>query len=79
MGSSLESLLQATQALRRKNPLTQSFMVQLDLDIENAGVSGLQQIAYPPRNPSEAVSNHLQRPLQDRRKIPESGFPCFSS
>jgi hypothetical protein len=60
MDSSLQFLLQAMQALRRKNPLTQSFLVQLDLDIERAGVLGLQQKAYPPPNPSGPVSNHLQ-------------------
>ena len=26
------------QALRRKNPLTESFLVQLDLDLEGAGI-----------------------------------------
>ncbi|KAF2472004.1 uncharacterized protein BDR25DRAFT_342046 [Lindgomyces ingoldianus] len=43
MNSSLQFLLQAMQALRRKNPLTESFLVQLDLDLESAGVLGLQQ------------------------------------
>ncbi|KAF2632338.1 hypothetical protein BU25DRAFT_406891 [Macroventuria anomochaeta] len=38
MGSSLQFLLQAMQALRRKNPLTESFLVQLDLDLEGAGI-----------------------------------------
>mgnify|MGYP004509551007 CR=1 FL=1 len=39
MHSSLQFLLQAMQALRRKNPLTESFLVQLDLDLEGAGIS----------------------------------------
>ena len=39
MNSSLQFLLQAMQALRRKNPLTESFLVQLDLDLEGAGIS----------------------------------------
>jgi len=38
MKSSLQFLLQAMQALRRKNPLTESFLVQLDLDLEGAGI-----------------------------------------
>ena len=38
MNSSLQFLLQAMQALRRKNPLTESFLVQLDLDLESAGI-----------------------------------------
>jgi hypothetical protein len=39
MNSSLQFLLQAMQALRRKNPLTESFLVQLDLDLEGAGIA----------------------------------------
>lgn len=35
--SSLEFLLQAMQALKRKNPLTESFLVQLEVDLESAG------------------------------------------
>ncbi|KAJ4367391.1 hypothetical protein N0V83_006973 [Neocucurbitaria cava] len=46
MNSSLQFLLQAMQALRRKNPLTESFLVQLDLDLESAGIIGLQQKPY---------------------------------
>ena len=40
--SSLQFLLSAMQALRRKNPLTESFIAQLDVDIESAGVEGLR-------------------------------------
>ncbi|KAH3918240.1 hypothetical protein HBI56_143370 [Parastagonospora nodorum] len=48
MGASLQFLLQAMQALRRKNPLTESFLVQLQLDLESAGIQGLPQKPYPP-------------------------------
>ncbi|KAF2266835.1 hypothetical protein CC78DRAFT_458439 [Lojkania enalia] len=59
MNSSLQFLLQAMQALRRKNPLTESFLVQLDLDLESAGILGLQQKPYlPPK--SNAVSSLSQ-------------------
>jgi hypothetical protein len=56
MNSSLQFLLQAMQALRRKNPLTESFLVQLDLDLESAGILGLQQKPYfsPNRNVSKS-------------------------
>jgi hypothetical protein len=54
MNSSLQFLLQAMQALRRKNPLTESFLVQLDLDLESAGIPGLQQKPYAP--PTSNVS-----------------------
>lgn len=46
------------QALRRKNPLTESFMVQLDLDLESAGIEGLQQKSYFP--PSAKVSRSME-------------------
>ena len=36
---SLEFLLAAMQALQRKNPLTESFLVQLKMDIEGSGLS----------------------------------------
>ena len=36
--ASLEFLLTAMQALQRKNPLTESFLVQLNLDIEGSGL-----------------------------------------
>lgn len=60
MNSSLQFLLQAMQALRRKNPLTESFLVQLDLDLESAGVLGLQQKPYfnpSPKGPAEIPVN----------------------
>ncbi|ROV91821.1 hypothetical protein VSDG_06465 [Cytospora chrysosperma] len=41
MRCSLQFLLQAMQALRRKSPLAQSFLNQLNADIESAAVSGL--------------------------------------
>src|SRR5215469_3475958 len=38
MLSSLKFLLDAMQALKRKNPLTESFLVQLDVDLEGTGI-----------------------------------------
>jgi cell division protein FtsX len=66
MNSSLQFLLQAMQALRRKNPLTESFLVQLDLDLEAAGVQGLEQRRTVPSNMSpvqevEQGGNNAQR------------------
>ena len=55
ISSSLQFLLQAMQALKRKNPLTESFLAQLDLDLQSAGLPPSQ-----PRNecyqPGAAVS-----------------------
>ena len=55
MNSSLQFLLQAMQALRRKNPLTESFLVQLDLDLESAGIMGLHQKPYLPPDPKVSI------------------------
>jgi hypothetical protein len=59
MNSSLQFLLQAMQALRRKNPLTESFLVQLDLDLESAGIPGIQSKPYQPPQFDGAVSSHV--------------------
>ena len=37
--SSLHFLLSAMQALQSKNPLTESFLVQLDVDLEGSGLA----------------------------------------
>ena len=54
--ASLEFLLTAMSALRRKNPLTESFMVQLNLDIEG---SGLDIMLHNPDFTSLAKSYHV--------------------
>ena len=54
--ASLEFLLTAMSALRRKNPLTESFMVQLNLDIEG---SGLDILLHNPDFTSVAQSNQV--------------------
>jgi len=38
MSASLHFLLDAMHALKRRNPLTESFLVQLDVDLEGAGI-----------------------------------------
>lgn len=60
--SSLRFLLQAMQALRRKNPLTESFLAQLDVDLETAGIQGMQQKQY--MSPKDA-SCHVPTPILD--------------
>ncbi len=39
--TALEFLFTAMTALKRKNPLTESFMIQLKLDIEGSGIDPL--------------------------------------
>jgi hypothetical protein len=58
MISSLQFLLQAMQALRRRNPLTESFLVQLDLDLESAGVTALNPKPYFNPPSTSPVSPH---------------------
>ncbi|KAB2101599.1 hypothetical protein AG0111_0g10293 [Alternaria gaisen] len=59
MKSSLQFLLQAMEALRRKNPLTESFLVQLDLDLESAGLQGMRnQPLAQPTGKSTIISIH---------------------
>lgn len=41
-GDSLRFLLSAMNALKRKNPLTESFLVQLDVDLEGLGMRNPQ-------------------------------------
>ena len=41
-GDSLRFLLSAMNALKRKNPLTESFLVQLDVDLEGLGMRNAQ-------------------------------------
>ena len=46
MTSSLQFLLAAMHALKRKNPLTESFLVQLDVDLEGMNIDiGHQRVS----------------------------------
>lgn len=48
--SSLQFLLSAMHAIKRKNPLTESFLVQLDVDLESAGLEDARTLrVQPPR------------------------------
>ena len=48
--ASLQFLLSAMHAIKRKNPLTESFLVQLDVDLEGAGLENTSELraAMPP-------------------------------
>lgn len=70
MHSSLQFLLTAMQALRRKNPLTESFLVQLDLDLESAGVQGFQPKPYQPPQTGGTVSEFLPEPSTSKKTYP---------
>ena len=58
MLSSLKFLLDAMQALKRKNPLTESFLVQLDVDLEGAGIDVGQRNTNFYKKPPIVCSDH---------------------
>ncbi len=56
-GDSLRFLLSAMNALKKKNPLTESFLVQLDVDLEGLGMRNPKYksvFAYSDDNVSKA-------------------------
>lgn len=56
--ASLQFLLSAMHAIKRKNPLTESFLVQLDVDLE---MLSNKQTAYRLRNSGIIVSDRILR------------------
>jgi len=76
MGASLQFLLQAMQALRRKNPLTESFLVQLQLDLESAGIQGLAQNSYPSPESYVSKSPHTWSLSCNTSAHPEILYPA---
>jgi hypothetical protein len=66
MNSSLQFLLQAMQALRKKNPLTESFLVQLDIDLESAGIMSAQHKPYLPPTTKVRIKNMEQQLYADQ-------------
>lgn len=68
--TSLQFLLAAMNAIKRKNPLTESFLVQLDVDLEGAGLedtSALRQhIPVPP-----ATANRMPGCPQGHLAMPD--------
>lgn len=67
--TSLQFLLAAMHAIKRKNPLTESFLVQLDVDLEGAGLEDTRSLRQhlpkqsdgPNRTPS-CPQTHLAMP-----------------
>lgn len=77
MMSSLQFLLQAMQALRRKNPLTESFLAQLDVDLETAGIMTSDQWRVKGSKPVEDVCEVLELPraFRDVQSANDQLFP----
>ena len=81
---SLEFLLAAMQAIQRKNPLTESFLVQLRMDIVGSGL-GASLHNSDSQSPEETVSGflsihyHLSDYLSVIRGFTDSGAGFDSS
>lgn len=58
--ASLQFLLQAMQAIKRKNPLTESFLVQLDVDLEGAGIENTADLRTNAQNPKPWAANRAE-------------------
>lgn len=56
--ASLEFLLSAMQALKRRNPLSESFLIQLGLDIEG---TGLDILLHNPEMSSSMMKGTVRR------------------
>jgi hypothetical protein len=63
--SSLQFLLSAMQALKAKNPLTESFLVQLDVDLEGTGLKLPGTITGQSSTPLEASTGQGNRASRD--------------
>ncbi|KAK0645327.1 Tropolone cluster transcription factor tropK [Lasiodiplodia hormozganensis] len=57
MNNHLQFLLQAMQALKKRNPLTESFLVQLDLDLVGTGIMSPFGSSTDPRPPATVPVN----------------------
>jgi hypothetical protein len=75
MRSSLQFLLAAMQALKRKNPLTESFLAQLEVDLDGSGMGDAIKLA---ENHDTIVSPLRPRSLpfwQSPNRWPQSEIP----
>ncbi|KAF2717588.1 hypothetical protein K431DRAFT_315679 [Polychaeton citri CBS 116435] len=69
--SSLHFLLQAMNVIKRKNPLTESFLVQLDVDLEGAGLEDTRAM--------RAQGQGQPNPAAERYKHPGGSNSAFES
>ena len=83
--ASLQFLLSAMHAIKRKNPLTESFLVQLDVDLEGAGLEDSAQLrAQMRKNKSESKpssgcpTGHLGMNNEQRPTYGDNGLAAFN-
>lgn len=90
--ASLQFLLSAMHALKRKNPLTESFLVQLDVDLETAGLEDSNELRMQmqkqnqPNGPNRApgcpqghlVNIAMNSPESRRATYGDSGLAAYN-
>jgi hypothetical protein len=64
MIASLQFLLAAMNALKKKNPLTESFLVQLDVDLEGMGIDVGQRVPDFSRLGSSVSHSYSNKPTR---------------
>ena len=60
-GDSLRFLLQAMNAMKAKNPLTESFLVQLDVDLESLGLRNPKYRSYTQSQDVSRLPNIMEQ------------------
>ncbi|KAK8050033.1 hypothetical protein PG994_011763 [Apiospora phragmitis] len=69
VADSLRFLLAAMNALKRKNPLTESFLVQLDVDLEALGARIPMLRAAFPRASESPMTSQVKAKLEDHARL----------
>lgn len=74
--ASLQFLLSAMHAIKRKNPLTESFLVQLDVDLEGAGLENTSALraSLPPFQPNREMPGCPYTQLADGTNSRQHAF-----
>lgn len=58
--SSLQFVIGALNAMKAKNPLTESFLVQLDVDLEGTGIKAIAGLKSGSCYVAQAMVSHLE-------------------
>ena len=61
--SSLQFVVGALNVMKAKNPLTESFLVQLDVDLEGTGIRGLQNSKSESAHVIQAIVSSFPFPV----------------
>lgn len=73
--ASLQFLLSAMHAIKRKNPLTESFLVQLDVDLEGAGLDDSHALRAQMQKTKANIANRMPGCPQEHLGMPSVDLP----